>query len=82
MISAETDLDCASKAVACVTEGRANFLMKGLLGTADLMRAVIDKETGLRTERLISHVMLYECPAYPKPISFNRRRNEYISGSG
>lgn len=54
------DVDCAKKAVACVASGEANFLMKGLLGTADLMRAVLDKEVGLRTERLISHVMLYE----------------------
>ncbi|NCB51882.1 MAG: phosphate butyryltransferase [Clostridia bacterium] len=68
MIAADTDQDCAATAVACVAEGRANFLMKGLLGTADLMRAVIDKEMGLRTERLISHVMLYECPAYSKPL--------------
>jgi phosphate butyryltransferase len=41
-------------------EGRAGFLMKGLLGTATLMRAVLNKEHGLRTGRLISHVMLYE----------------------
>ncbi len=62
IISAETDAECAALAVAAVKEGRAHFLMKGLLGTADLMRAVIAKETGLRTERLISHVMLYQVP--------------------
>lgn len=59
---AATDPECAAKAVAAVRSGKANFLMKGLLGTADLMRAVIDKENGLRTNRLISHVMLYEVP--------------------
>ncbi len=59
---AATDPECAAKAVAAVRAGKANFLMKGLLGTADLMRAVIDKENGLRTNRLISHVMLYEVP--------------------
>ena len=52
-------------AVAEVRAGRANFLMKGLLGTADLMRAVIDRDNGLRTGRLISHVMLYEVPGRP-----------------
>ena len=57
--------ECAAKAVAAVRAGKANFLMKGLLGTADLMRAVIAKETGLRTDRLISHVMLYEVPGKP-----------------
>ena len=60
LIAGENDEDCARKAVAVVAEGKANFLMKGLLGTADLMRAVLDREKGLRTRRLISHVMLYE----------------------
>ncbi len=62
VIPAENDTECAALAVAAVREGKAHFLMKGLLGTADLMREVIAKETGLRTDRLISHVMLYEVP--------------------
>lgn len=60
IVEATDDVECAEKAVACVVEGRAGFLMKGLLGTATLMRAVLNKEHGLRTGRLISHVMLYE----------------------
>ena len=49
-------------AVSLVREGKANAIMKGLLQTGDLMRAVINKETGIRTGRLLSHVMVYECP--------------------
>lgn len=56
----------ARKAVASVSEGRADFLMKGILGTADLLRAVLDKEIGLRTNSLLSHVMIYSLPAYHK----------------
>jgi phosphate butyryltransferase len=56
----------AARAVSLVRSGEANFLMKGLLSTAELMKAVIDKETGLRTGNVISHVMLYEAAAYPK----------------
>jgi phosphate butyryltransferase len=66
IVAAESDAACAKAAVALVNEGKADFLMKGLLATADLMRAVIDKESGLRTGRLLSHVMLYEVAAYPK----------------
>ena len=66
---AEGDLDCAAAAVKAVHDGEADFLMKGLLGTADLMRAVIDKEKGIRTNRLISHVMLYETDSYPKMLA-------------
>ncbi len=66
---AESDVECARLAVKAVHDKEATFLMKGLLGTADLMRAVIDKENGLRTDKLISHVMLYEVESYPKMLA-------------
>ena len=64
ILAADTPEQCAALAVAQVRAGQANFLMKGLLGTGDLMRAVLHRETGLRTGRLISHVMLYEVPGH------------------
>ena len=63
IIAGDTDQDCAAKAVALCAEGKANFLMKGILGTADLMRAVFNKEHGLRTSHLTTHCMFYEIPA-------------------
>ena len=66
IVPAESDVYCAKAAVLLVTDGRANFLMKGILGTADLMRAVLDKEANLRTDNLLSHVMLFETPGYHK----------------
>lgn len=68
IVSADSDVDCAKTAVQLVTEGQAGFLMKGLLGTADLMRAVLAKEANLRTDSLLSHVMLFETPGYHKMI--------------
>lgn len=58
----------ARKSVAMISCGEGDFLMKGIIQTADIMRAVLDKEIGLRTENLISHVMVYEVPAYDKLI--------------
>ena len=66
IIAADTDQNCAKAAVREVKEGRASFLMKGLLGTADLMRAVLDRENGLRTDKLVAHCMLHETPSYPR----------------
>ena len=60
IIAAEEDTECAAKAVALCAEGKADFLMKGLVGTADIMRAVFKKEGGLRTGRLTSHTMLFQ----------------------
>lgn len=56
----------AAKAVALVSEGKAQYIMKGMLGTSDLLRAVLNKDAGLRGNSLLSHVMIYEVPAYHK----------------
>ena len=48
LIPADSDADCAAEAVSAVRSGRANLLMKGILNTADLMRAVLDKENGIQ----------------------------------
>lgn len=59
-------IEAAKKTVSIVRTGEADFLMKGLIQTADIMRAVLDKENGLRTDSLISHVMVYKVDTYPK----------------
>ena len=68
IVAADSDADCAAKAVALCAQGKANFLMKGILGTADLMRAVFNKEHGLRTGRLTTHCMFYEIPALDRMV--------------
>ena len=63
------DLTEAAKiSVKLVSDGKADFLMKGLIDTSILLKAVLDKEIGLRTDRLLSHVMVYETPNYHKLI--------------
>jgi len=66
VVSATDDAESAAKAVALVREGKAGFLMKGLMSTGSLMRAVVDKDAGLRTGNLLSHCMLYEVPGYAR----------------
>ena len=58
----------AEKAVEIVRAGEADALMKGSLHTDELMTEVVRKDTGLRTERRISHVFIMNVPTYPKPI--------------
>ncbi len=60
--------DSAEKAVKLVSGGEADFLMKGLCDTSIIMRAALNKEWGLRTGNLISHVMVYDVPTYHKLI--------------
>jgi len=65
----EADNDkAAAIAVKLVKEKEADILMKGNLGTSNLLKAVLNKEYGLRTGELISHLALFEVPTYHKVI--------------
>ena len=54
----------AALAVELVRAGRAEALMKGSLHTDELMAAVVRPDTGLRTERRISHCFVMDVPAH------------------
>ncbi len=58
----------AAAAVTEVRSGRANLLMKGSLHTDELMHEVVARETGLRTERRLSHVFVMDVPSYPEAL--------------
>ena len=66
IINKETIEECAEIAVKLVSSGEVDFAMKGLLDTSVILKAVLNKEWGLRTDSLLSHVMVYEVPSYDK----------------
>lgn len=66
IIDKETIEECAEIAVKLVSSKEADFVMKGLLDTSVILKAVLNKEWGLRTDSLLSHVMIYEADFYPK----------------
>lgn len=59
--------DCldAEAAIAAVEEVRTkgDFLLKGHLETSKFLGAVLDKEVGLRTGRVLSHIAILEPPS-------------------
>jgi len=57
----------AERAVHLAASGQVEALMKGSLHTDELMAAVVNGATGLRTARRISHCFLMQSPAYPRP---------------
>lgn len=63
-----SDVDeAATKAVALVREGRADVLMKGLLNTDNLLRAVLNKETGILPKgRVLTHIACAQMPQYDR----------------
>jgi phosphate butyryltransferase len=54
------------KAVQLVSEGKAHILMKGLVDTAVVLKAVLDKEIGLRTDQVLSHVAVAGVEGYDR----------------
>lgn len=66
IVEANNHEECAVKAVQLVNSGNANFILKGLLSTTDLLHEVVKKENNLRTGRTMSHFALYEIPGYHK----------------
>ena len=63
-IVAEPDARSAARtAIAMIAAGDGDLLMKGRIATADLVRAILDRESGLRTGRALSQVIAFTVPA-------------------
>jgi phosphate butyryltransferase len=56
-------------AVKMLSTKQADILMKGKVGTSTLLKAVLNKEWGLRTGNLLSHIALFEVDTYHKLIA-------------
>lgn len=57
----------ADKSCMLINDGKADFIMKGMVSTDQYMRALLNKETGLvKPKSILSHVTVMESPAYHK----------------
>ncbi len=68
IIDEPNDAKASEKAVELIVSGKAEILMKGLVSTGTLLKAVLNKEKGLRKGSTLSHVALFESPFYHKLI--------------
>jgi phosphate butyryltransferase len=59
IVGTDSDQASAEQAVRLVSSGNAHMLMKGLISTPVILKAVLNKEWGLRTGRLLSHVAVF-----------------------
>lgn len=62
IVEAGSDAEAAKKAVELVRSGKADLPMKGNMQTSDYLRAVLNKENGLRGKGTLSHVAVFEKP--------------------
>lgn len=56
----------AVKAVEEIRKGNADILMKGLVSSGAFLKAILDKEKGLRKSGTLSHLAFFESPYYHK----------------
>jgi len=68
IISTEHSHAAAELAVKMASQGKVDAIMKGSLHTDELLSAILSHDSGLRTERRISHAYIMDVPAYPKPL--------------
>ncbi len=60
IINVEDPVEAARTAVKLVHDGEADMYMKGLIDTKSFLKSVLDKEVGLRTDKTLSHVCVFE----------------------
>jgi phosphate butyryltransferase len=63
---ADTAIEACQAAVAAVNRGEADVVMKGMVQTADFLRAILHKQTGLRSQKMLSHVATFEVPGFDR----------------
>lgn len=66
IIDVPDKVEACRTAVSLVKNGEADAVMKGIVDTAIILKAVLDKDVGLRDAKLLSHVALFEVPGFDR----------------
>jgi phosphotransacetylase len=68
LIDVEHSHEAAARACELAARGEAAAIMKGALHTDELLEAAVSAQSGLRTDRRMSHVFVMDVPSYPRPL--------------
>ena len=66
LINIEDLVEASRKAVELVSSGKADMVMKGIVDTSIVLKAVLDKEIGLRTGKVLSHVAVFDVNGFDR----------------
>jgi len=69
IVNTADDIECAKTSIDLIREQKGSVLMKGLIETGTLLKAVLNKETGIRGTGTMSHLAVLEIPEYKKLVS-------------
>ncbi|NQY88952.1 MAG: bifunctional enoyl-CoA hydratase/phosphate acetyltransferase [Colwellia sp.] len=68
IINTKHSHESAEKSVAMARSRDVRILMKGGIATDEMLKAIIHKDKGVRTERRLSHIFMLDVPNYHKPL--------------
>ena len=71
IVRADTPAECGIRAVELVRDGGADFIMKGMVQTRDVMKPLVDKSNGLNTGRTMCVLAYNEVPAFGKMLAIS-----------
>lgn len=72
ILETDTDVDAATIATTMARNGETDVIMKGLIGTDSLLKAVLNKQTGiLPPGRVLTHLSVAQIPGYHKLLFFS-----------
>lgn len=66
IVDADSTAEAIAKAIQSVRDGRNQILMKGSIQTGTLLKAALDKTSGLYMGRLASHLIVVEIPGFDR----------------
>lgn len=66
VIDIKDKTEASRKTVEMVSTGKADILMKGIVDTAIVLKAVLDENIGLRTGNILSHAAVFEVPGFDR----------------
>ncbi len=66
IVDVKEEKKCVREAIELIHAGEAQVIMKGLCSTANFLRGILNKEYGLRSAEVLSHLAIFESPNYPK----------------
>lgn len=66
VVDADSEEESAFKAVEAIRNKEADFVVKGMMQTGTLLKAVVNKETGIGIGGVMSHVAILDIPTYHK----------------
>ncbi len=66
IVHQKDEQSCVAEAVRVTREGHAQVIMKGLCSTATFLKGILNKESGLRGDSLLSHLAVFQSPNYHK----------------